>query len=62
MNEETDKLIDNNKENVEEEYMEKMAESIDSYPDLPMEFFQDLLHLPNCKRGLPCDDCGRCER
>ena len=30
-------------------------------PDLPESFYAELLGLPACKRGLPCDGCMRCE-
>ena len=32
-----------------------------AHPDLPADFYIRLLNLPACKRGEPCDGCGRCE-
>lgn len=31
-------------------------------PDLPEDFYIQLLNLPACKAYGYCDDCGRCER
>ena len=28
---------------------------------LPLKFYQQLLEVPACKRGLPCNNCGSCE-
>ncbi len=39
-----------------EEKKEKPAQ-----PELPPEFFMDLLDLPSCKTIGICDECGRCE-
>jgi len=30
-------------------------------PQLSAAFYAQLLNPPACKRGLECDNCGRCE-
>jgi len=44
----------------DEDKTEKAGEQASPSP-LPSDFYKKLLHLPPCKTGGECNNCGRCE-